>query len=107
MTEFRLTQISDTHLSRADRFASLTENFHRISDISTRRGRISSSTAAMCHWTGRPTAAIWNSPKNCTTALPVHCRYLPGNHDIGDNPTALGAAPKQMATEKEWPNSSK
>ncbi len=31
MTEFRLTQISDTHLSRADRFASLTENFHRIS----------------------------------------------------------------------------
>ena len=30
MSEFRLTQISDTHLSRR-RLAALTENFHRIS----------------------------------------------------------------------------
>ncbi len=32
------------------------------------------------------------------------CRYLPGNHDIGDNPTAIGPAPKQPATEKERQN---
>ena len=32
MTEFRLTQISDTHLSRAARFAKLTENFHRVAE---------------------------------------------------------------------------
>ena len=29
------------------------------------------------------------------------CRHLPGNHDIGDNPTAVGTAPKQPATEQE------
>ena len=29
------------------------------------------------------------------------CRYLPGNHDIGDNPTAIGAAPKHPANEKD------
>ena len=30
MVEFRLTQISDTHLTR--NFAVLTENFHRVSE---------------------------------------------------------------------------
>ena len=34
-------------------------------------------------------------------ALPVACRYLPGNHDIGDNPTAVGPAPSQPATERD------
>jgi len=34
-------------------------------------------------------------------ALPVPCRHLPGNHDIGDNPTAVGAAPSQPATEED------
>ena len=32
------------------------------------------------------------------------CRHLPGNHDIGDNPTAVGPAPKQPATEQERQN---
>ena len=32
------------------------------------------------------------------------CRHLPGNHDVGDNPTAVGPAPKQPATEKERQN---
>jgi 3',5'-cyclic AMP phosphodiesterase CpdA len=34
-------------------------------------------------------------------ALPVPCRYLPGNHDIGDNPTKLGPAPSQPVTEAD------
>jgi 3',5'-cyclic AMP phosphodiesterase CpdA len=34
-------------------------------------------------------------------ALPVACRYLPGNHDIGDNPTAVGPPPSQPATEQD------
>ena len=34
------------------------------------------------------------------TALPVPCRYLPGNHDIGDNPTAVGLLPSQPVTEQ-------
>ena len=32
-------------------------------------------------------------------ALPVGCRYLPGNHDIGDNPTQVGTPPPQPASE--------
>ena len=32
--------------------------------------------------------------------FPVACRYLPGNHDIGDNPTAVGPAPTQPVTEQ-------
>jgi len=39
--------------------------------------------------------------KELHAALPVDCRYLPGNHDIGDNPTAVGAAPSHMANEKD------
>jgi 3',5'-cyclic AMP phosphodiesterase CpdA len=53
MTEFRLTQISDTHLAR--RLPSLTQNF----------------------------------------------RYLPGNHDIGDNPTQTAPAKSHLVTEKD------
>ena len=29
---------------------------------------------------------------------------MPGNHDVGDNPTAVGPTPKQPATEKERQN---
>jgi 3',5'-cyclic AMP phosphodiesterase CpdA len=32
-------------------------------------------------------------------ALPVACRTLPGNHDLGDNPTQVGAPPPHPATE--------
>src|SRR5262249_23951082 len=38
--------------------------------------------------------------KSLHAALPVDCRYLPGNHDIGDNPTAVGTPPTEPATEK-------
>ena len=37
--------------------------------------------------------------KTLHDGLPVPCRYLPGNHDIGDNPTAVGPPPSQPATE--------
>ncbi|MGZ3351697.1 MAG: metallophosphoesterase family protein, partial [Xanthobacteraceae bacterium] len=61
MPEFRLTQISDTHLAR--RLSSLTDNFHRLSEyIDTRRPDL-----------------VVNS---------------------GDNPTAVGPAPPQLATEQ-------
>ena len=33
--------------------------------------------------------------------MPVECRYLPGNHDIGDNPTAVGKPPSHPANEKD------
>jgi 3',5'-cyclic AMP phosphodiesterase CpdA len=107
MTEFRLTQISDTHLSRADRFASLTENFQRISahidaarpDLVVNSGDVS--------WDGPTNRSDLEFAKELHAALPVDCRYLPGNHDVGDNPTAVGAAPSHMANERIVPSSSK
>ena len=39
--------------------------------------------------------------ENLARWLPVTCRYLPGNHDIGDNPTAVGPAPSQPVTERD------
>jgi 3',5'-cyclic AMP phosphodiesterase CpdA len=99
MTEFRLTQISDTHLSRAARFAGLTDNFHRVSaHIDAVRPDLVVNSGDLA----------WNVPANSSdlayaremhAALPVDCRYLPGNHDVGDNPTAVGAAPAHPATE--------
>jgi 3',5'-cyclic AMP phosphodiesterase CpdA len=32
--------------------------------------------------------------------LPVACRCLPGNHDVGDNPTQVGPRPQHPADEK-------
>jgi 3',5'-cyclic AMP phosphodiesterase CpdA len=101
MHEFRLTQISDTHLSRAARFASLTDNFHRVSE------HIDATRPDLVINTGDLAFDAPTSPDDLTfakelhDALPVPCRHLPGNHDVGDNPTAVGAAPKQPANEQE------
>ena len=100
MSEFRLTQISDTHLSRADRFASLTENFQRISahidaarpDLVINSGDVS--------WDGPTNRGDLEFAKELHAALPIDCRYLPGNHDVGDNPTAVGKPLLHPATEK-------
>jgi 3',5'-cyclic AMP phosphodiesterase CpdA len=98
MTEFRLTQISDTHLTR--NFAVLTDNFQRVSE------HMYSNRAEPGMNTGDVSC---DAPSSCAdseftielhAALPVNCRYLPGNHDIGDNPTAVGAAPSCPATEE-------
>lgn len=101
MTEFRLTQISDTHLSRADRFASLTENFHRVSEhVDAGRPDLVVNTGDVS-WDGPSNRGDLEFAKQLHAALPVDCRYLPGNHDIGDNPTAVGAAPSHSANEKD------
>ena len=98
MAEFRLTQISDTHLSR--NFPVLTENFHRISahinadrpDLVINSGDVS--------WDGPTSRGDMEFAKGLHATLPVDCRYLPGNHDIGDNPTAFGAGSPCRATEE-------
>jgi 3',5'-cyclic AMP phosphodiesterase CpdA len=98
MPEFRLTQISDTHLTR--RLAKLTENFHRVSEhIDATRPDlvINSGDLAFDGPTSRDDVAF---ARTLHDALPVPCRYLPGNHDIGDNPTAVGPAPSQPVTEQ-------
>jgi 3',5'-cyclic AMP phosphodiesterase CpdA len=99
MHEFRLTQISDTHLTR--RLQKLTDNFHRVSE------HIDATRPDLIVNTGDLSFDAPTSPddlkfaKELHDALPVPCRHLPGNHDVGDNPTAVGTAPKRPATEQE------
>ncbi len=98
VSEFRLTQISDTHLSR--NFGKLTDNFHRISaHIDASRPDLVINTGDLC-WDGPASCADIEFAKGLHAALRADCRYLPGNHDIGDNPTAVGVAPSCPATEE-------
>src|SRR5881227_3075201 len=99
MPEFRLTQISDTHLAR--RLTKLTDTFHRVSeyidatrpDLVINRGDLAFDA---------PTSpGDLDFARSLHDGLPVTCRYLPGNHDIGDNPTAVGPAPSQRVTERD------
>ena len=98
MTEFRLTQISDTHLAR--RLQKLTDNFHRVGEYidATRPDLVVNS--GDISFDGPTSRADLEFAKELHDALPVPCRHLPGNHDIGDNPTAVGPVPKQPATEE-------
>jgi 3',5'-cyclic AMP phosphodiesterase CpdA len=99
MPEFRLTQISDTHLAR--RHQKLTDNFDRVSEyIDAARPDlvINSGDLAFDGPTNRDDLEF---ARTLHAALPVPCRYLPGNHDIGDNPTQVGPAPSQPVTERD------
>lgn len=101
MAEFRLTQISDTHLSRAARFGQLTENFQRVSEhIDATRPDLVVNSGDVS-WDGPSNRGDLEFAKELHAALPVDCRCLPGNHDIGDNPTLAGAAPSHPANEKD------
>jgi 3',5'-cyclic AMP phosphodiesterase CpdA len=102
MPEFRLTQISDTHLAR--RLQKLTDNFHRVGEHidSTRPDLVINS--GDISFDGPNSRSDLEFAKELHDALPVPCRHLPGNHDIGDNPTAIGPVLKQPATEKERQN---
>jgi 3',5'-cyclic AMP phosphodiesterase CpdA len=98
MSEFRLIQISDTHLAR--RLSSLTGNFHRLSEyIDGRRPDLVVNSGDLA-FDGPTSPDDLEFARSLHAALPVPCRYLPGNHDIGDNPTALGPTPPQLATEQ-------
>jgi 3',5'-cyclic AMP phosphodiesterase CpdA len=99
MPEFRLTQISDPHLAR--RLSKLTDNFHQVSEyIDARRPDlvINSGDLAFDGPTNRDDLEF---ARTLHAALPVPCRYLPGNHDIGDNPTRVGPPPSQPITEQD------
>src|SRR5271154_4672843 len=97
MPEFRLTQISDTHLAR--RLTKLTDNFHRLSEhIDATRPDlvINGGDIAFDAPTGPKDLDFARSLHD---ALPVACRYLPGNHDVGDNPTEIGPVPSHPVSE--------
>jgi 3',5'-cyclic AMP phosphodiesterase CpdA len=97
MTEFRLTQISDTHLAR--RLPKLTDNFDRVrAHIDATRPDLVVNSGDLS-FDGPTSRSDLEFAKSLHEALPVPCRYLPGNHDLGDNPTAIGPLPPQPATE--------
>jgi 3',5'-cyclic AMP phosphodiesterase CpdA len=97
MSEFRLTQISDTHLAR--RLPSLTENFHRVSEyIDAKRPDLVINSGDLA-FDGPTSPGDLEFARTLHDALPVACRYLPGNHDIGDNPSAVGTAPSHPVTD--------
>src|SRR6478735_11421874 len=98
MTEFRLTQISDTHLAR--RLTRLTDNFHRVSEyIDAKRPDLVINSGDLA-FDGPTSRDDLEFAKTLHDALPITCRYLPGNHDIGDNPTKVGPVPPQPVTEQ-------
>jgi len=98
MPEFRLAQISDTHLAR--RHQTLTDNFHRVSEyIDSKRPDLVVNSGDL-GFDGPTSADDLAFAKSLHEQIPVPCRYLPGNHDIGDNPTAIGPVPSQPVTEQ-------
>ena len=96
MTEFRLTQISDTHLTR--RHQKLTDNFHRVSEYidATRPDLVVNS--GDLGWDAPTCQDDFVFARELHAALAAPCRYLPGNHDVGDNPTRLGPTPTSAVT---------
>jgi len=97
MPEFRLTQISDTHLAR--RMTPLIDNFHRVSEyIDAKRPDLVLNSGDIS-FDGPADRDDLEFGRTLHDALPVACRYLPGNHDVGDNPTAIGPAPTHPVTE--------
>jgi 3',5'-cyclic AMP phosphodiesterase CpdA len=97
MSEFRLTQISDTQLTR--RLTKLTDNFHRLSEyIYASRPNLVINSGDIA-FDGPTSPGDFDFAKSLHDALPVACRYLPGNHDIGDNPTQIGPMPSQQVSE--------
>lgn len=97
MSSFRLTQISDTHLSAS--FPEFVQNFHRVSQ------HINDNRPDLVINSGDVTFDALDHPDDLDFArslhdeLPVDCRYLPGNHDIGDNPTMVDVQPTHSASE--------
>jgi 3',5'-cyclic AMP phosphodiesterase CpdA len=97
MPDFRLTQISDPHLAR--RLPKLTENFHRVSEhIDTTRPDLVINSGDLA-FDGPTNHGDLEFARTLHAALPVECRTLPGNHDVGDNPTNVGPPPPQPVTE--------
>ncbi len=97
MSVFRLTQITDTHLT--PRVPPFVENFHRVSQHidDTRPDLVINSGDVAFDGSDHPDDLAF--ARTLHDALPVDCRYIPGNHDIGDNPTETGAPVSQRVSD--------
>lgn len=98
MSVFRLTQITDTHLT--PRVPAFVENFQHVSQHidDTRPDLVINSGDVAFDGSDHPDDLSF--ARTLHYALPVACRYIPGNHDIGDNPTLVGAPVSQRASDK-------
>ena len=96
MSVLRLTQITDTHLS--PRFPQFHANFdcvrehldHDRPDIVIHTGDVAFDG------TGHPDDFAF--AKAGHNAIAAECRFIPGNHDIGDNDTLVSPPPKDRAS---------
>jgi 3',5'-cyclic AMP phosphodiesterase CpdA len=98
MSQFLVSQISDTHL--APRLRKINANFYRIGEhIEATRPDLVINTGDLA-FDAQTNRADLTFSKTLHESLPVACRYLPGNHDIGDNPTQFGPPAEQPVTEE-------
>ena len=86
MTEFRLTQISDTHLAR--RLQKLTDNFHRISEhIDATRPDLVINSGDMA-LDGPSRESDLAEARRLHEAIGLPCRFIAANHDCGESQDA-------------------
>jgi 3',5'-cyclic AMP phosphodiesterase CpdA len=98
MSEFRLTQISDTHLAR--RLTKLTVNFERVAEhIDATRPDLVINSGDLA-FDAPNNADDLEFARTLHEAIPVPCRFIPGNHDIGDNPTQVAPALGRLVNER-------
>jgi 3',5'-cyclic AMP phosphodiesterase CpdA len=96
MTTFRITQISDTHLS--PRFPAIADNFAYVSAhlAQTAPDLVINTGDAAFDGPDRPEDLAY--ARALHDAIGVPCRFIPGNHDIGDNPTQTTPRPRQLVS---------
>jgi 3',5'-cyclic AMP phosphodiesterase CpdA len=98
MAELRLTQISDTHLSH--RVPNFNENFHRVAEYidGTRPDIVVNTGDLAFDGPGHPDDLEF--AQQLHAALPGEFHCIPGNHDIGDNPTLTGKHPERRPSKQ-------
>jgi len=78
-----------------------TDNFHRLSEYIESNAPIWFVNSGDLAFDAPTSRDDLDFARTLHDTLPVTCRYLPGNHDIGDNPTKVGPAPSQPVTEQD------
>ena len=103
MHEFRLTQISDTHLAR--RLQKLTDNFHRVSEhIDATRPDLVINSGDLCLRCADQPQRSRICQRNCTTRCRCRAGICPAITTSATTRRRVGPAPKQPATEQERQN---
>lgn len=97
MQSFTLIQITDTHLSRAR--PAFVPNFEIAAEVIARaRPDLVVHTGDIAvEATARPDDLLFG--KEAMDSLGVPFRAIPGNHDLGDNPSDDGYVPEKQVTD--------